>query len=69
MHKFKVINWSQYMRASETFPPCDTPQEAMANCKHQTPYQPQAQTFEQFSEVTEIDPYGNPVHTYYFVSL
>jgi len=44
MNKFEVINWSQYMKASEIFPPCDTLQEAMADCKHQTPHGAEAQT-------------------------
>ena len=69
MNKFEVINWSQYVRASAGFPACDTLQEAMANCKHQTPCGLEAQTFEQYSEVTEYDPHGNPVATYYFVTL
>ena len=69
MNVFEVINWSQYMRASEGFPAFDTLQEAMANCKHQIPCGWEAQTFEQYSEVTELDPHGNPVETYYFVTL
>jgi hypothetical protein len=69
MNKFEVINWSQYMKASEGFPACDTLQEAMANCKHQIPCGWEAQIFEQYSEVTELDPHGNPVETYYFISL
>jgi hypothetical protein len=69
MNKFEVINWSQYMRASEGFPACDTLQEAMSFCKHQTPSNWEAQIFEQYSEVTELDPHGNPVETYYFVTL
>lgn len=68
MNKFEVINWSQYMKASEIFPPCDTLQEAMADCKHQTPHGADAQTWEEYSEVTELDPHGNPVETHYFVT-
>ena len=69
MNKFEVINWSQNMKASEIFPPCDTLQEAMANCKHQFLYGWEAQTWEEYSEVTELNPHGNPVETYYFVTL
>lgn len=68
MNKFEAINWSQYMKASERFAPCDTLQEAMADCKHQTPCDWKAQTFEQYSEVTESDPHGDLVETYYFVT-
>ena len=68
MNKFEVINWSQYMKASKISPPCDTLQEAMADCEHQTPCGWEAQTFEQYSQVTELDPHGNPVETYYFVT-
>ena len=57
------------MKASEIFPPCDTLQEAMANCKHQALYGWEAQTWEEYSEVTELNPHGNPVETYYFVTL
>ena len=69
MNKFEAINWSQYARACESFPPCDTLQEAMADCKHQTPCNWEAQTWEEYSEVTELDPHGNPVETHYFVTL
>jgi hypothetical protein len=69
MNKFEVINWSQNMKASEIFPPCDTLQEAMADCKHQTPSNWEAQTWEEYSEVTELDQHGNPVESYYFVTL
>jgi hypothetical protein len=69
MNKFEVINWSQYMRASEGFPPFNTLQEAMDYCKHQTPHGADAQTWEEHSEVTELDPHGNPVETYYFVTI
>jgi len=69
MHKFEVINWANYMQASQHAGPCDTLQEAMAFCKHQTPSNWEAQIFEQYSEVTELDEHGNPVETYYFVTL
>ena len=69
MNKFEVINWSQYQRASEILPPRNTMQEAMADCKHQTPCDWKAQTWEEYSEVTELDPHGNPVETHYFVTL
>ena len=69
MNKFQVINWSDYMRASECLGNFDSLDSAMNFCKHQTPCGWDAQTFEQYSEVTELDPHGNPVETYYFVTL
>ena len=69
MNKFEVINWSQYTRACESFPHCDTLQEAMSFCKHQTPHGADAQEWEEYSEVIELDPHGNPVESYYFVTL
>jgi hypothetical protein len=69
MNKFTVINWSQYGKASEQFRPRDTMQEAMSYCNHQTPHGADAQAWEEYSEVTELDPHGNPVETHYFVTL
>ena len=69
MHKFEVINWSQYMRASESFPACDTLQEAMANCKHQAPHGAEAMVFEQYTQVIETNDHDEIVNDYYFVTL
>lgn len=69
MHKFQVINWSQYGKSSEQFRFRDTMQQAMAYCKHQTPHGADAQDWEEYSEVIELNTHGNPVETYYFVTL
>lgn len=68
MNKFQVINWSQYGKASEQFRLRDTMQEAMSFCKHQTPHGAEAQIWEEYSEVTELDQHGEPVEIYYFVT-
>lgn len=69
MNKFEVINWSQYHKASQQFGPFDTLKEAKAYCNHQMQHSADAQYWEEYSEVTELDPYGNPVETYYFITL
>ena len=69
MSKFQVINWSQYSKSSECLGNFDSLDSAMNFCKHQTPHGGDAQTWEEYSEVTELDPHGNPVDTHYFVSL
>jgi len=69
MHKFTLINWSQFSKASQQFPPCDSLQEAMADANHETPYGAEAQGWEEYSEVTELDPHGNHVESHYFVSI
>ena len=69
MNKFEVINWSQYMRASEHLGHFSSLDSAIGYCKHQVPYGWEAQTWEEYSEVTELNPHGNPVGTYYFVTL
>ena len=70
MNKFQVTNWSQYMRSCEHLGYFNSLDSAMSYCKHKTPhYKWQARTFEQYSEVTELDPHGNHIDTYYFVSL
>lgn len=68
MSEFEIINWSQYARSCERLGPCDTLQDAMDYCKHQTPHGGDAQAWEEYSEVTELDPHGNPVDTHYFVT-
>jgi hypothetical protein len=57
------------MRASECLGNFDSLDSAMNFCKHQALYGWEAQTWEEYSEVTELDPHGNPVETYYFVTL
>lgn len=69
MHKFIAINWSQYSKSCEYFAPSDTLQEAMANCKHQTPHGADAQSWEEYSEVSELDPHDNAVESHYFITL
>jgi len=69
MHKFTVINWSQYSKASEQFRPRDTMQEAMAYAKHETPYGAEAMVFEEYTQVIETDDHDEIVNDYYFVTL
>jgi len=69
MNKFEVINWSQYSKSSERFAPCDTLQEAMTNCKHQTVCNYIAQSFKEYSELIELDQHGNAINTYYFATF
>lgn len=71
MNKFQVINWSDYMRASECLGNFGSLDSAMNFCKHQTPYNwddHRTLTFEEYSEVTELDQNYYPVKTYYFIS-
>jgi hypothetical protein len=69
MNKFEVINWSQYTRSCERVGSYDTLQEAIANCKHRTPFSAEAQIWEEYSEITQYDENDNDIETYYFVTI
>jgi len=69
MHKFTVINWSQYSKASEQFSLCDSLQEAMAYANHETPYGAEAMVFEEYTQVIETDDHDEIVKDHYFVTL
>jgi|DEB19_MinimDraft_3_1074340.scaffolds.fasta_scaffold327430_2 hypothetical protein len=69
MHKFTLINWSQYSKASEQFPPCNSLQEAMANAKHYFPYNWDANYHEEYTQVIETNDHDEIVNDYYFVTL
>jgi len=69
MHKFTLINWSQWSRASQQFSPCDSLQEAMADANHETPFGAEAMVFEEYTQVIETDDHDEIVNDYYFVTL
>ena len=68
MNQFMVTNWSQYAKASEHLGYFSSLDSAIGYCKHQTPHGADAQSWEEYSEVTEVDEHGKPVESYYFVT-
>jgi len=69
MHKFTLINWSHYGKASEQFRPRDTMQQAMVYAKHETPFNWEAQLWEEYTQVIETDDHDEVVNDHYFVTL
>lgn len=67
MNKFEIINWSQYSKASQRFPICDSELEAMANALHTTPSNAEAQGYESYTELIEYDQDHRIIDTYYFI--
>jgi hypothetical protein len=67
--QFQAINWSQYSQASSQGAIESTFQSALTDCEHTHEFGAEAQEWQEYSEVIEINAAGDIVNSTYFVTL
>jgi hypothetical protein len=68
-NQFQAINWSQYSQASSQGAIEPTFQSALTDCEHTHEFGAEAQEWQEYSQVLEINAAGDIVNSTYFVTL
>jgi len=68
-NRFQAINWSQYSQASSQGAIESTFQSALTDCEHTHEFGAEAQEWQEYSEVIEINANDEIVNSTYFVTL
>ena len=67
--RFQAINWSNYSQASHQGAIEPTLESALTDCEHTHEFGAEAQSWQEYSQIIEINAAGDIVNSTYFVTL